>query len=160
MYAFILFLLTTVGLLLYSMVTIHQKYKQNEFGTNLVNITNMMIFNKSLNYPIISSKKFKQADIINYCQIDADNLKYLAQRLIYFFFGVVEIVVGLLLLYVFIGILFLIPLVTMIVINMISFSIGKKTIHYDMKILQKKDDRMNATEQMLSIIRHIKINAL
>lgn len=47
----------------------------------------------------------------------------------------------------------------MAVINYLSYLIGKKTIDYNMQILGKKDDRMKATEEMLSVIKFIKVNA-
>jgi ABC-type bacteriocin/lantibiotic exporter with double-glycine peptidase domain len=124
----------------------------------LVNTINMMIFDKSLKFPILSNKQFTEADIINYSQIDADNLTHFATKLMFFSFGVVEIVIGLVLLYIFIGLLFLIPLGVMIIINLISFKIGSATLDYNMKVLEKKDDRVHATEEMLSIIKHIKTN--
>jgi ABC-type bacteriocin/lantibiotic exporter with double-glycine peptidase domain len=68
-------------------------------------------------------------------------------------------VTGLVLLYVFIGWLFLIPLGVIVLVNLANFKIGSQTIGYNMKILEKKDDRINATEEMLNIIKHIKINA-
>jgi hypothetical protein len=36
---------------------------------------------------------------------------------------------------------------------------GTVTIDYSLKILEAKDERINATEEMLSIIKHIKTNA-
>lgn len=47
----------------------------------------------------------------------------------------------------------------MVLINIISFKIGESTIHYNMKILDTKDERINSTEEMLRIIKHIKTNA-
>lgn len=140
-----LFVLTTVGFLLYSILGVHQQYCQNYLGTNLVGTANLMIFNKALKYPVLSSRKFTETDIINYSQIDAENLTNLASRLIFFLFGVIEIISGVGLLYAFIGILVLIPIGVMVIINLISFKIGKSTIDYNMQILQKKDDRMKVT---------------
>jgi hypothetical protein len=36
---------------------------------------------------------------------------------------------------------------------------GTMTIEYNLKILEAKDERTNATEEMFSIIKHIKTNA-
>ena len=117
-----------------------------------------MVFNKALKYPIISRKRYNEADIINYSQIDAANLKKMATILIFFVFGVIEIIVGLVLFYLFIGIQFFIVIGIMVLINLVSYKIGKSTIHYNMQILETKDERINATEEMLRIIKHIKTN--
>jgi hypothetical protein len=48
-----------------------------------------MIFNKAMKFPIISNRKFSEADIINYSQIDADNLNKIADKFIFFIFGII-----------------------------------------------------------------------
>jgi hypothetical protein len=53
-----------------------------------VSTINLMIFNKSLKFPIVSNKQFTEADIINYSQIDADNLVEFASKFRFFIFGV------------------------------------------------------------------------
>jgi hypothetical protein len=60
---------------------------------------------------------------------------------------------------VFTGLVFLIALGIMVLINLMSFMLGTMTVEYNLKILEAKDERMNATEEMLSIIKHIKTNA-
>jgi hypothetical protein len=42
-----------------------------------------------MKFPIISNRKFSEADIINYSQIDVDNLNKIANKLIFLIFGVI-----------------------------------------------------------------------
>jgi ABC-type transport system involved in cytochrome bd biosynthesis fused ATPase/permease subunit len=124
---------------------LHLKYRESVLGIDLVSTINLMIFNKAMKISIISNRRFSEADIINYSQIDADNLNQIAAKLIFFVFGICEIIAGLALMYVFVGPMFLIALGIMVLINFISFKIGKVTMEYNLKILESKDERMNAT---------------
>ena len=60
----------------------------------------------------------------------------------------------------FIGISFLAGLITTVIMIWIIFVVSKYTIEYSSEILQAKDNRMKATQEMLENIRFIKINAL
>jgi ABC-type multidrug transport system fused ATPase/permease subunit len=133
--------------------------REATFGVNLVNSVNLKIYQKALRYPIISSRQFTEADIINYSQIDADSLNLIASKFIFFIYGVIEIIAGVGILYAFIGYVSFISLGLMVLVNAISFKIGTATIAYNMKGLETKDERINATDEMLNIIKHIKINA-
>jgi hypothetical protein len=66
-----LFLLTTVVLLIYNILNRYEKYVTYSFGIDLSSTINLVIFNKALKFPILSSRQFSEADIINYSQIDA-----------------------------------------------------------------------------------------
>lgn len=155
-----LFLLTTVGLLMFNICENYLRYSTSSFGINLTSTINLAIFQKALKFPLLASHRFSEADIINLSQIDAENLNQVASKAIYLLFGIVQVVVELLILYFFIGWLFLIPLVTMALITAINFCIGRATIDLSQTVLEKKDDRLSAIEEMLSIIKHIKTNTL
>jgi hypothetical protein len=84
-----LFLLTIFDHLGYYILFLHLKYRESAFGVNLVNTINLMIFNKAMKIPIISDRRFSEADIINYSQIDAQNLNRIANNLIFVTFGTI-----------------------------------------------------------------------
>lgn len=84
----------------------------------------------------------------------------MASKTIFLLFGLVQAITELSILYIFIGWLFLIPLVIVTIVSLINFCIGRATIDLSQTILEKKDDRISAIEEMLSIIKHIKTNAL
>jgi ABC-type bacteriocin/lantibiotic exporter with double-glycine peptidase domain len=141
-----LFILTTLGFLLFNIVNTYRLYLINYFGVHLSSTINLVIFNKALKFPTLSNRQFTEADIINYSQIDAENLNQIGSKFIFFIFGLVEIIVELIILYIFVGLLFLIPLGIMTITTIVSFTIGNTIIDYNMTALEKKDDRINATE--------------
>jgi hypothetical protein len=84
-----LFLLTIVDHLVQNILFLHLKYRQSVLGVDLVNNINLMIFNKAMKISIISNRRFSEADIINYSQIDAQNLNRIAINLIFLIFGAI-----------------------------------------------------------------------
>ena len=62
--------------------------------------------------------------------------------------------------YHFIGISFLAGVGVMLVTLTLTYLFQKKAYQYNSKILEKKDERMKVTQEMLDIIRYIKINAI
>jgi ABC-type bacteriocin/lantibiotic exporter with double-glycine peptidase domain len=123
-----LFLLTTVGLLMYNVGENYHRFRVSQFGINLSSTINLAIFQKALKFPLLASRRFSEADIINLSQIDAENLNQVAAKAIFLLFGVVQVIVELSILYIFIGWLFIIPLVIVALISLINFCIGKSTI--------------------------------
>jgi ABC-type transport system involved in cytochrome bd biosynthesis fused ATPase/permease subunit len=84
-----LFILTTLGLLLFYILSSYRRYRLRYFGINLTNTINLVIFNKALKFPILSNKQFTEADIINYTQIDAETLKQIGIKVIFIIFGLI-----------------------------------------------------------------------
>ena len=62
--------------------------------------------------------------------------------------------------YHFIGISFLAGVGVMLVTLTLTYLFQKKAYKYNSNILEKKDLRMKVTQEMLDIIRYIKINAI
>ena len=62
--------------------------------------------------------------------------------------------------YHFIGISFLAGVGVMLVTLTLTYLFQKKAYKYNSNILEKKDERMKVTQEMLDIIRYIKINAI
>lgn len=89
---------------------------------------NLLIFDKSLRYSLVSNKLFNEADLINYSQIDTENMMLVGSKLSYFLFGLIEMIAGFVLLYFFVGFAFLSGLVMLIAISALSFSISRYNI--------------------------------
>lgn len=85
----ILFAITIIGQFLESVLSVHLKYRQTVLGVNISNTINLAIFKKTTKYPMVSCRKFTDADIISYSQIDADNLKHMGSKFIFFTFGII-----------------------------------------------------------------------
>ena len=62
--------------------------------------------------------------------------------------------------YYFIGISFLTGIVIMIVMIGLTYLTSKRQVAYNNILLKKKDARMKVTQEMMDIIRYIKINSI
>jgi ABC-type multidrug transport system fused ATPase/permease subunit len=71
-----------------------------------------------------------------------------------------QIVVGVVLMYYFIGIAFLAGIGVMIFTIVCTYFFQKRVYRYNEEVLKKKDERMKVTQEMLDIIRYIKINSI
>lgn len=72
----------------------------------------------------------------------------------------IQIVVGILMMYYFIGVSFLAGIGVMCLTIGSTYFTSKWSYHYNSEILTKKDQRMKVTQEMFDIIRYIKINAI
>lgn len=72
----------------------------------------------------------------------------------------IQIIIGLVLLYMYIGISFLAGMGVMIVLMLFTLVFSKVVSKNNDKLLKAKDARMKITEEILQIIKYIKINAL
>lgn len=71
-----------------------------------------------------------------------------------------QIVIGIWLMYTYIGVSFAFGMGTMIFMIALTFFLAKKISKVNEETLKRKDQRMKVTEEILDIIRFIKINAL
>ena len=62
--------------------------------------------------------------------------------------------------YYFIGVSFLSGVGVLILTSICSFITSKKSYEFNKVLLKKKDERMKVTQEMLDIIRYLKINAM
>lgn len=70
-----------------------------------------------------------------------------------------QIIIGIWLMYSYIGVSFAFGMGTMILMIAITFFLAKRIAKVNEVTLKRKDERMKNTEEMLDIIRFIKINA-
>lgn len=74
-------------------------------------------------------------------------------------FTPLQIIIGVWLMYSYIGVSFVFGMGTMILMIGVTFVLAKKIARVNETTLKRKDERMKNTEEMLNIIRFIKINA-
>lgn len=72
----------------------------------------------------------------------------------------IQIVIGLVLLYMYIGVSFLAGMGVMVILMLFTLTFSKVVAKNNDKLLKAKDTRMKITEEILQIIKYIKINAL
>lgn len=71
-----------------------------------------------------------------------------------------QIVVGVILMYHFIGISFLAGTGVLIITTSLTYVSSRRSYRFNREILKKKDQRMRVTQELLDIIRYIKINSI
>jgi ATP-binding cassette subfamily C (CFTR/MRP) protein 1 len=119
-----------------------------------------MIYNKSLKYSTLSDKRFSEAEIINYSQTDAERLTYAGFQLAALFYGPLQILFALIMMYFYVGVSFLTGVSVVTIIMTINYFMSKRINHYNEEVLKAKDERMKVVEEMLDIIRFIKISTI
>ena len=77
-----------------------------------------------------------------------------------FFYGPLQIIVGLIIMYFSLGWTFLTAIGSIMLILFVSYFVTKIGVLLNEKSLKAKDERMKSTEDMLDIIRYIKIAAI
>lgn len=87
-------------------------------------------------------------------------MTYMGFQLVALLYTPIQIIIGLVLLYMYIGISFLAGMGVMIVLMLFTLVFTKVVSKNNDKLLKAKDARMKITEEILQIIKYIKINAL
>ena len=130
-YGIQLFFLTLVVSILHRVSFTQVMYKFSMLGLKLANTMNMLIYAKSLKYSPIADKKFAEAEILNYSQTDVERLTYIGYHLSAILYGPIQIVFGLVMMYVFIGVSFFSGVAVLVIVLLINFSLIKKTNKYN-----------------------------
>jgi ABC-type multidrug transport system fused ATPase/permease subunit len=138
----------------------HLYYRFAIFGFNLSNTLSLLIFQKSLKYPALCEKNYSKSDIINYSQVDAQRMTSMGVQLTSVLYTPLQIVIGVWLMYTYIGYSFSAGMGTMILIIAFTFFVAKQIAKVNSVTLKCKDARMKTTEEILDIIRFIKTNAI
>lgn len=91
-------------------------------------------------------KKYSVSEIINYSQVDAQRMTYMGYQLTALIFTPLQVIIGLWLMYKFIGISFLSGIGVMILTITLTFIFSKISIKANEDVLKAKDERMKVTE--------------
>jgi ATP-binding cassette subfamily C (CFTR/MRP) protein 1 len=137
----------------------HVFYNFAIIGFNLSNTLSVLLYEKSLKHPVLCQKKYSVSEIINYSQVDAQRMTYMGFQLTALIFTPIQVLIGLWLMYNFIGISFLSGVGVMVVTIFMTFVCAKISIKANENVLKAKDERMKVTEEIFNIIRFIKVNA-
>ena len=156
----ILFGLTVVQSFTHKIIFAHMVYQFDTLSTNITNVLKMMIYTKSLRFNSLANKQFTEAEVINYMQTDAGRFGGIGYHISAFFYGPIQIVAGLFLIYTFVGTSFLGAVGVMVLLAIFSFVNGRTQRAINEKVLKAKDERLKVTKEMLDIIRFIKISVI
>lgn len=114
-------------------------------GFNISNTLSLMIYKKALDHPLITEKEFTISDIINYSQVDAQRMTYMGFQLTALIFTPFQIVVGLIMLYNYIGVVTFVGVGVMVFIIAFTLVFTKIAANANDKLLKAKDGRMKIT---------------
>lgn len=144
-YGVILFLATIFATVVHKIFFSQFFYNFTFFGINIKNCLNMMIFTKSLRYSTLADKQFSEAEIINYCQTDAERMTLFGVHLAALFYGPIQIIFSFGMMYFYVGISFLAGIGAVIVLLIVSYLLSILVNKYNNEMLTAKDQRMKAT---------------
>lgn len=156
----ILFLLTFMVALSHRIIYSQYLFRFMNIGIRLSILVSTIIYSKALKYSPLADKQFREAEIINYSQVDSERLVAVGDQLSAFLYGPLQIVVGLVMMYYILGFTFLATIAVIVVVMAASYFFSKITVKLNREVLRAKDERMKVTEEMLDIIRYIKISAI
>lgn len=125
-YGIQLFFLTLIVSILHRLSFTQGIYQFSMLGLKLSNTLNMLIYAKSLKYSPIADKKFAEAEILNYSQTDVERLTFIGYHLSALIYGPIQIIFGLVMMYLFIGVSFFAGVAVLAIVLMINFSLIKK----------------------------------
>jgi ABC-type bacteriocin/lantibiotic exporter with double-glycine peptidase domain len=92
--------------------------------------------------------------------VDAQRMTYMGFQVVSVLYAPIQIIIGLTLLYNYIGPSFLVGLGVMIVLMLFTLVFTKISTKGNDQLLKAKDARMKMAEEILQIIKYIKVNAL
>lgn len=117
----------------------HVYYNFGILGYNLSNTLSLLLYEKSLKHPVLCLKKYSVSEIINYSQVDAQRMTYMGFQLTALIFTPLQVIIGLWLMYNFIGISFLSGIGVMILTITLTFVFSKISIKANENVLKAKD---------------------
>ena len=152
-----LYFLSILGVrLLLGICLSHFYYRLGVFGFKLSNTLSLLIYTKALKHPLLAEKDYSVSDIINYSQADAQRMNSLPIQLSRTCFAPFQVFIGFFLLYTYIGTSFLVGVGILGLISVLSYGFTRAAgATYD-RLIEARDRRMGATEEMLQIIKFIK----
>ena len=98
---------TVVLQIIKALVDTHINFRFTQLGMNMTNGLTMLIYNKSLSFSPLTEKQYPEADIINYSQVDAERLAGAGFLISTILIAPIQIVIGIVMMYYFIGVSFL-----------------------------------------------------
>lgn len=140
---FLALLFTT---LIIAIATSQISYHFGMLGYNLSTTIDLMLYRKALKHPLMTEKEYSTSDIINLSQVDAERMTNMSFQLISLFLTPFEILFGLILLYYYIGISFLVGTGIMIILMLFILFFTRISSAANDKLLKAKDARMKVTE--------------
>jgi ABC-type bacteriocin/lantibiotic exporter with double-glycine peptidase domain len=124
----------------------HLYYRFAVLGFNLSNTLSLLVFAKALRYPALCEKKYSMSEIINYSQVDAQRMTNMGTQLTSALYTPLQIIIGVTLMYNYIGVSFAAGMGAMIAMIGLTFLVAKRISKVNETTLHAKDSRMKVTQ--------------
>lgn len=122
----------------------HMFFHFTVLGYNISNNLSLCIYKKAMSYPTICSKQFQTSELINYSQVDAQRFTALGITTSMVIFFPIQLVVGVYLMYSFIGISFLGGIGVILLMGVFAYFNSKLSAKANEHLLKAKDKRMKS----------------
>lgn len=134
-------------------------FRSRSLGVNVISTLSMKIYEKCLKFSLLNSIDYNEGKLLNLIQTDLNVIGLLFQNLFSIIFSPIEVILGLLIMYVYIDMAFLAGLLVIILMSIINYFTGKIYIKYQENVMSCKDERSKAMNELLNGMKYIKINA-
>ena len=118
-----------------------------------------LVYSKTMRISSATNKKYKKGDIVNFIQVDARKLIFLAESLPSVARLPLVLVFSVAMLFVYFEYSFFSGLSTILILVIINYYLAKVTSRFQTLVMQKLDIRMNIMSECLDNIQLIKLNA-
>lgn len=135
------------------------KFYQLNLGAKASQALGALVYCKTLRTSPATNKKYKKGDIVNFIQVDAKKLIFLAESLPSVARLPLTLVVSSVLLFAYLKVSFLSGLFTISLFVLINYFLAKLTMRYQTLVMKNLDIRMNIMTECLDNIQLIKLNA-
>jgi ABC-type multidrug transport system fused ATPase/permease subunit len=125
----------------------------------MTNSLNVLIYNKALKFSTLNNKKFSIGKLVNLSQVDAASLQEFSKHIAGTIFLPIRLIIGILLMYILVGVHFIPGLVILALVSAFSYKQGKSFSKYSERIMLSRDERMKITNETVSGIKLVKMNA-
>ena len=135
------------------------KFYQLNLGAKASQALGALVYCKTLRTSPATNNKYKKGDIVNFIQVDAKKLIFLAESLPSVARLPLTLVVSSVLLFAYLKVSFLSGLFTISLFVLINYFLAKLTMRYQTLVMKNLDIRMNIMTECLDNIQLIKLNA-
>lgn len=127
-------------------------------GINFKNSINSIVYDKLMRFSLMRSIDHSTGSLINHIQVDSEKIYNLAMAIGGSIILPLQIGVGIFMMCEVIGWAFWSGLGVIILMGGVNFLIGKRFYVYQQAIMERKDDRMKISNEIMSGIKYIKMS--
>jgi ABC-type multidrug transport system fused ATPase/permease subunit len=135
------------------------RFYQLSLGAKTSQALGALVYCKTLKISSATNKSFKKGDIVNFLQVDAKKMIFLAESLPSVASLPLTLVVSVTLLFVYFKYSFFSGLIAITLFIIINYFLAKVTMRFQTLVMAKLDIRMNIMTEWLDNIQLIKLNA-